>query len=250
LKTCIVRADRAIPDAVGRLSALALLVLPVARLALGQPFDGLVHAAQARRFGLRFHDPRHVLALEAVAAGLEHLERRLVGLERLAEVVRHGQGLRRRPGPGRRLDALVVELHGTLDDCAQFFLRRQILDRRDAPELPHRFLLGRIREQDLAFPEAERAVRREGRHLAQHALVLEMRTAPLDRLFDRGTGRVDDLAQMGQDRLREGGGRRDVGVNAGIEGRHGPNIAALKRAAKRPSAPAPACSWPPCRRRC
>ncbi len=67
--------------------------------------------------------------------------------------------------------------------------------------------------------EAEAAVRLEGGEVAEHlAAVGEEGHAPLDVLLDFGDDLVDELAQVREDGLGEGGGLVDVGVDAGIEG--------------------------------
>ena len=69
-------------DAPGAKIFSAVLVLPVPRLALGDPFDRLRDARRARRLALGLDDPVHVLALLAGREGVEALAR--AGLRRAA----------------------------------------------------------------------------------------------------------------------------------------------------------------------
>src|SRR4051812_3794705 len=91
---------------------LALLVLPVAGLALGDPLDGLLAPAGAGGLGLGLGDPFRVVALLAWTEGFEVLLRRRHRAQRFGEIVGDDQwprfgGL----GAGRRGDAVVVQLH-------------------------------------------------------------------------------------------------------------------------------------------
>lgn len=59
-------------------------------------------------------------------------------------------------------------------------------------------------------------MRLERRHAGEDALVVEMRKALLDRLFNLGTVAMHLFAHLLQYRLREGGGFFDIGVDARV----------------------------------
>ena len=61
----------------------------------------------------------------------------------------------------------------------------------------------------------------EGGHGAVHSLVAEVGEAPLDLFDDVGAGFVNELADVAQDGLSEGGGLFNVGVDARIASSHG-----------------------------
>jgi hypothetical protein len=203
-------------------SESALLVLPIATFAFGDPFDRLVHPALARCVGLGLLEPIDVLTLETGAGGVEFFQPGFHCLQRREKIIGHvqrarGGGL----GARRSDDALLVQLHGLLDVASQFLFRRQVLDRSKAAEIAHRFALVHPGEQQRALPAAESAVGFECRHPAQQALVLEVRAAPFHRLLHVRTRRMDHLAQMREDRLREVGSLGEIGVNTGIDDWHG-----------------------------
>ena len=78
-----------------------------------------------------------------------------------------------------------------------------------------------VRVQDgvhLRAPETDGAVLLECGHVTEDdAAQREERHAPFDRFFDIRAGLVDELADVRQNRLREGLRLRDVGIDPGIE---------------------------------
>ena len=146
----------------------------------------------------------------------ERVERRarLAALpERGREVRVHRDGLLR-VLRAHRLHALLVQLHRLLHERRELRLRRKVRDLRELPEAPHRVLRLPIgADHEVVLPEAERAVLLEGRHPAQHAVILERRVAPLDRLdhagaASRGPARGSPRGSVARTRAPCGSDRR------------------------------------------
>ena len=118
-----------------------------------------------------------------------------------------------------RLHAIVIQLRRRLDHRRQRLVRRQIVHRRQTPEAAHAgerpFDEAAIDEQRV-LPEAKGAVGLEGRHPAEHALVVEVDVAPLDVLFDTRTRGMYELPQVPQDRLRKRLRSGDICVDARV----------------------------------
>ncbi len=104
----------------------------------------------------------------------------------------------------------------------QLLFRRQVGERRDAPELIGRTLaLEFVAEHQLRLPEAEDAVLLERRHPAEHSLVVEVRRLPLDAFGHVGHDLVHRRAQILEDRLGVVGRLGDVRVDARVSCAHG-----------------------------
>src|SRR5579872_6264754 len=110
-------------------SSSAALVLPIARLALGQPLDRGFQAALAGFFCLGFYNPLHVVFLFAVGKALKDRVRLFVLLHEGHEIIGDLQvflaGLRL--WLGWVLHALVVELHSLSDVAQQYAPGREVL---------------------------------------------------------------------------------------------------------------------------
>src|SRR5262249_40432366 len=77
-----------------------------------------------------------------------------------------------------------------------------------------------LADDEGALPEAEGAMLLECSHAAHHALVQEVRRAPLQGLLDLRTGGVHDLANVLENGLGEIGRPGDIRVDAGVSGCH------------------------------
>lgn len=116
------------------------------------------------------------------------------------------------------MDSPFVQPGGLPDQADKDRVGGEVILPGDLPELSHRLSGRRERPggvlQESRLPETERAVPFERGHAAEDAVVLEVREPPLDRLDGAGTGAVDELPEAGEDGPREGGGPRDVRVDA------------------------------------
>src|SRR6185436_1433804 len=197
-------------------------VFPVADLAFGYPLHGGFEALVARGVGLGLGHPRDVLALRRGAEAGERRVRLLVLLDRGQHVGRRLERFLRRLRLALYLDAGVVERRRLLDHLHQLRLRRRVVERLEAAELPHRVdaAVGGKRLHQRRLPERQRAVRLEGGHPDERSLVLEGRHAPLDRLGDLGARGVDSPADPLEDRAGEGLRLRDVRIDTWIVVRH------------------------------
>src|SRR5580765_466066 len=202
---------------------LAVLVLPVALSAFSDPLDGLRDAGLAGGFALGVGDPVGVLALAGGAEAGPDFLRCFVFLEGSGEVggcfgCRAGGLLGARHGFG----AVVDESCGLLDVAGEDFVGREIFEGGDLAERAHAVAVDALLLEPClhgSAEEAEAAVGLEGGEVAEHlALVGEEGHGPLDALFDIGDGLMDELTEVGEDRLGEGRGAVDVGVDAGVEG--------------------------------
>src|SRR6185295_1554516 len=79
-------------------------------------------------------------------------------------------------------------------------------------------------EDQLAFPESERAVLLECRHTAEDSFVIEMRHAPLQRLDDFRAAGMNQFANVDKDWFGKVGGLGDVRINARVFRWHGRNV--------------------------
>src|SRR5690242_7540206 len=197
----------------GRMSS-ASLVFPVAALAFGEPFDGGGDALLARRVLFRFGDPVEIFA---ALAGWEGFQRRFRSrrlVERGGKVGMHfGWRLGRVLGLAWRGRAFR-KLRRSHDHLVE--VGRQLIDAGELAELSHRAVPG-VEAELLPSPEVDDRMRFE-RGGAEHDLAVDEvgRDAPLQPFLDFGHERVDALADMLEDRAREGLGLLDVGVDARI----------------------------------
>ncbi len=115
----------------------------------------------------------------------------------------------------------IVKTHCFFDVTEQHVFFWQIGYMGDTAKLAHAGLFAApgslvLAEDQRPIPEAERAVRFEGRHAAQNSLVHEMREAPLYRLFHLRARRMDQPPKVVEDRFGEISGLGNIGVYSRI----------------------------------
>src|SRR5688572_18980202 len=193
----------------------AVFVLPAEPFAVGEPFHRRREPALAGSSQLRAGQPFDVIAPGGRRERVEDRARPGILLQRGGEIRRHPDG-RLLPDDARRPDAFFVQRDRFPDEPDQHRVGGQLVRGADlAPAhagLALREETGRVRHQP-ALPEAECGMLLERGHAGEHALVLEVRHAPLDRLFDLRAALVHRLADARQDRARERRSLCDIGVD-------------------------------------
>lgn len=207
------------------MQALAPLVLPVSCFSLLQPLNRSLQAPIARFFCPGLGYPLHIFLFVAVGKTVECRCRFLALFDGLQEIIGNGEFLldSARLRLFRNLDSVVMELFCLFYIAEQDRLGGQILERRDAPELPHAvggFVVCAVQDQ-AAFPEPEGAMLFEACHAAQNSFVHEVRKAPLDGLFHLRAALMNNFAQVAKNGLGEFSRFGNVGVNTFIFAWHG-----------------------------
>ena len=176
---------------------------------------------------LGFGDPIGVFAAAAWGEGGESFGGGFVFFECGGERGRNANGAwlggARAHGAVDGLGALAGgdEFAGEAHIGEQVFVAGQVFHGSDAAEGAHGVAGGVavFGESFLHFraPKTEGAVLLEGGHVGEnHALLNEEGHAPLDGFCGLGTSLMHEIAEMMEDRLGEGRGLFDVGVNARV----------------------------------